>query len=73
MKITEGRGTAETPCRKRGTEAKEVYSEGEKQVNADAYLFFGVGTRSESEVITILPTVRSIAAFFHFLNFTSFF
>ncbi len=31
-KITEGRGTAETPCRKRGKEDKEVYSEGEQQV-----------------------------------------
>ncbi len=41
--------------------------------NADAYLFFVVGTRSEYEVITILPTVRSIAAFFIFLNFTSVF
>ncbi len=50
--------------RKRGKEGKEVYSEGETTSNADAYLFFVIGTRSEYEVITILPTVRSIAAFF---------
>ncbi len=53
---------------KRGKEGKEVYSEGEKTGNPDAHLFFVVGTRFKSEVITILPTVRSIAAF-SFLKF----
>ncbi len=62
MKNTEGRGTAEMPCQKWVKEGKEVYSEGEQQVTL--MLFFVVRIRSESEVITILPTVRSIAAFF---------
>ncbi len=60
----DGRGTPETPCRKRGIEGKDVRSEGEEQLTMMHTSFFVVEARSEYQVITSLLTVRSIDAFF---------
>ncbi len=74
-KITQGKGTTEaqisSPCREIGKEGREVCSEGDKQVIL-MHIAFLHQTRSEPDVVTILPTASSIAAF-SFLRFYPFF